>query len=889
MPAAPPTLAERLARLLSDPGQWNNGIGGDLREEFAAVADAEGARRARVWYWRQVLDLFADVLSERTRSLRPALRSLVRPEGDPPMRSLGLEIRPAIRSLLRQPLSTAVIVLTLAVGLGTNAAVLGMADALVLRPFPFEGVDELVAFTENRPDDLFSQYEVAPGNYVEWQEQATSFSEMSAFTTDSFNFAGADRAERIDAGLVSGGFFSLLRITPALGRLIDERDQAPGSDRLVVLSDALWQRRFAGDPAVVGRTITLDGLPYSIVGVAPAGFDFPNAVSLWVPLALAGDERTNRRTYYLTAFGRLAPGVTFDQAAAEMETIHSRQREAYPNDLRDRRMWVQTFSGAMIDAGLARILVLWQVAALLVLAIGCANVANLLLARGAARQRELAVRAAIGASRWRLIRQLLVESVVLAVIAAPVALVVAGISFGLLRGAMPAEIVRYVTGWDQMGIDWRLGLVTLAIAFAAALVFGALPALQASRPSPNTSLKDGGRSVVGSRGRLRRSLVVAEVAIAVPLLVVSGMAAIGAQQFANGPQGYEPEGVLRVQLVLPSSAYPDAEPRRQVTRRLLDEIRAIPGVESVASSTVLPSSASNQVRDLRIDGRPVDPARVESVNFRSVTPDYFSVMRIPVLGGRGVDPSDLADSEPVAVISQALADRYWPGENPIGARIKLGAETRPWTTIVGVSGDTIDDWFSSRRVPTVYVPAEQAASSLVNLVIRSELDPTPLADSTYGAVARVDPALAPFGVSPMEEAVRVRTTGIRFIGAVMMSFGVIALVLAAVGIYGVMAYSVAERRQEIGIRMALGATSGNVLRQTVRGGGRMAALGIALGLAMGFLLARLMESALFGVVALEWWLFAAISAILASVALLASFIPARQAAHMDPVAALRAD
>ena len=889
MTVTPPRLAERLARLLSDRAQWDDAIGGDLREEFAAVAGAEGPGRARAWYWRQVLDLAGDAGSRRARSLWSFLRSVARPEGDSPMRSLGHEIRPAVRSLLRQPLSAAVIVLTLAVGLGTNAAVLGMADALVLRPFPFQGVGELVAFAENRPDDLFGQYEVAPGNYLEWKEQATSFSEMGAFTIDSFNFAGADRAERIDAGLVSGEFFSLLRITPAHGRLIDERDQAPGGDRQVVLADALWQRRFAGDPAVIGRTITLDGVPYTVVGIAPAGFDFPSAVSLWAPLALAGDERANRRSYYLTAFGRLAPGVSFEEAAAEMETLHARQREAHPNDLRDRRMWVQTFSGAMIDAGLPRILVLWQIAALLVLAIGCANVANLLLARGATRQRELAVRTAIGASRWRLIRQLLVESLVLAAIAAPVALMVASASFGVLRGAMPAELVRYVAGWDQMGVDWRLGLVTLAIAFGTALVFGALPALQASRPSPHTSLKDGGRSVVGSRGRLRRSLVVVEVAIAVPLLVVSGMAAVGARQFASGPQGYDPDGVLRLRLVLPTSGYPDAESRRRVTRQLVEQMRAIAGVEDAASASVLPSSSSNQRRDLRIDGRPIDPARIDSINFRSVTPSYFDLMRIPVPGGRGFGPSDRADAEPVAIVSQAMAERYWPGESPIGARIKLGAETEPWTTIVGVTGDTIDDWFSSRRAAAAYVPAEQVASQLVNLVLRSTLDPAVLADSARDVVARVDPTLAPFDVGTMIDAIRVRTTGIRFIGAVMMAFGVIALVLAAVGVYGVMAYSVAERRQEIGIRMALGATASHVLRQTVQGGGRMAALGIALGLGMGFLLARLMESALFGVVALEWWLFAAISAILASVALVASFIPARQAAHMDPVSALRAD
>jgi putative ABC transport system permease protein len=886
----PPRWAETLARLATGEPAWSDGIGGDLREEFVAIGDTRGAARARWWYRAQALELARDAAASRWREIASAIRSIARPTGDPHMRSLLQEIRPAVRSLARQPLVTGVILVTLAIGLGANAAVFGMVDALVLRPFPFEDVDDLVMFAENSPDNPYPQYEVAPANFKEWREQATSFTAMAAFTDDSVNMAGTDRAERVAAAVVSGKFFELLGIRPALGRLLNAADEPEGSHQQAVISDGLWNRRFGGEPNVLGRIVRLEGEPFTVVGVAPRGFDFPSGSDVWTPLGYSEEEWAERRSHYLTAIGRLKPGVTFEQAAAEMTAVYGRQREAFPDETRDRSLVTRTFTAGMIDIGLLPILSLWQAAAVFVLIIGCANVANLLLARGAARRRELSVRAAIGASRGRLIRQLLVESLVLAVAATPLALVVSAVTFGAVRAAMPGELVRFIAGWLEMGVDLRLALVTLASAAAAAVLFGLLPALQVSRPDLGNALKDGGRSVSASRHWLRRGLVVAQLALAVPLLVASGMSALGAQRFASGPQGFDPNGTLRLVLVLPETDYPDAESRRLLTRRLLDGAANLPGVVRAASATAVPSGTSNQRRDLVIDGRPVDPNRTPPlVNYRAVSPGYFDVMRIPVRRGRAVDARDREDAEPVAVISQSMADRHWPDASPIGARLQLGDDVSRWWTVVGIAGDTIDDWFGSRNSPTVYVPVEQAPSAVVNLVLRSDDDPALLAEPARRLLANVDPTLAPFQISTMTEAVRVRTTGLRFVGGMMAGFGLVALALAAIGIYSVMAYYVAQRRQEIGIRMALGASARDVLVGTLSGGGRMALLGIAIGLALGLLLARVVENLLFGVVAMEPWLMAAIAGLLGAVALLASLVPARQAARVDPVIALRAD
>jgi putative ABC transport system permease protein len=440
-----------------------------------------------------------------------------------------------------------------------------------------------------------------------------------------------------------------------------------------------------------------------------------------------------------------------------------------------------------------------------------------------------------------------------------------------------------------MGVNTTVIAFALVAAAITAVVFGLLPAIQLSRPSLTSTLRDGGRSVTGgaARSRLRRALVVVEIAVALPLLIASGLSAIGAHRFATGPQGYDPDGVFRLRSILPETTYPDDDSRRRFAEQVVRKALEQPGVVMAATTTTVPSSASNATRRLEIDGRPADPERPLSINYRAVSPGYLPLLRVPILHGRGLTEADRSGTEPVVVISESAAGRYWPGESAIGKRIRLGGADRPWLTVVGVSGDTIDDWFSRRGVPTAFVPVAQAPSLSVCLVLRTNGDPAALAGAARAAVAAVDRAQPVFDAVTMRDALRIRTTGLRFIGGMMAAFGAIALVLAALGIYSVMAYHVAQRRHEMGIRLALGATGGDVLRLTLGQGARMSGLGIVIGLALGLALARVLESALFGVVAAEPWLFAAVAVTLAAIACLASVIPARFAAATDPLIALR--
>jgi putative ABC transport system permease protein len=627
-----------------------------------------------------------------------------------------------------------------------------------------------------------------------------------------------------------------------------------------------------------------------VVGVAPMGFDFPEGAELWTPLAFDAKEATNRTGRYLTTLARLRPGRTIDQAQAEMTTIYAREKAAYPAAYGSHAVRVRTFTAGMVDVGMPTILALWQSAALLVLLIAGANVANLLLARGAERQRELAVRLALGASRWRIVRQLLAESVVLAVAATPAAVLVAWIALRVCKAAMPAAVVRFVAGWNNLGVDGHLLLFTLAAAMATAVIVGLFPAAQSSRPDVTNSLRDGGRtSTAGvTRSRMRRGLVVAEIALALPLLVASGLSAIGAGRFAGGPQGYDPAGVLRMSTELPQATYPTPDVRRQFVERLVESAARVPGVIAAATTSSLPSNSSNQSRDVEIDGQPIDPDHPLAANYRAVSPRYLEALRIPMIRGRALADTDREPTQPVAVISRSMASRVWLGKDAIGRRFRLvRAPERGWVTVVGICGDTIDDWFGSRNEPTMYLPVAQTPDPHVNLVARTSGDPASLAPALRAALAAVDPEQPAFQVMTMEEALRQRTIGLRFIAGLMAVFGGLAFVLAAVGIYAVMASYVAQRRHEIGIRLALGATRRDVLQLLAGQAGRLSVVGVGIGLVLAVALARLMESALFGIVSADPRIFAATAIALAGTAIAASLIPARHATRVDPAVALR--
>jgi putative ABC transport system permease protein len=573
-----------------------------------------------------------------------------------------------------------------------------------------------------------------------------------------------------------------------------------------------------------------------------------------------------------------------------MAIVGERLARDHPETNKSREVRVYTLGDGMMDIGLGAVLSMWQASACFVLLIACANVASLLLARGAERQREMAVRLAIGASRARVVRELLIESGLLALAAVPAALAVSWLALKLIVAYMPAKIARFVAGWHAMDVDLRLIAFTSALAIVTALVFGLIPAIQASRPRLAEALKEGGRSATAgaARLRLRRGLVVGEIALALPLLVAAGLSVVTVHRFLNGPQGFNPEGVVAMRLLLPDARYPDGTARTRFAEETADRLRAMPGVVHAAAINVLPASDNNSGRSIEIDGRPnPDPAHAPSVDFRTATPALFATLQIPIRSGRAFTDADRENTEQVAIVTESLARRHWPNADALGRRIKLG--TGPWLTVVGVSGDHIHNWFGRRNYPTVYRPFKQAPVSGMALVVRTSRDPSTIAAEARAAVRAVDPSQPVFELQSMRQTLRERTIGLQYVGAIMFAFGGLALLLAVIGVYGVMASMVTQRTHEIGVRMALGATRRDVLRLTVSQAGTLTVVGVGLGVTLSLLLGRLIEAGLLGVASSDARITAGLAAILVASALAAGYLPARRAASIDPTVALRGE
>jgi putative ABC transport system permease protein len=889
MSDGPPRLLTRVLLSLSPRGDE---LAGDLHEEFVALAGTRGHARAVAWYTAQVLGLAVHTSLERVRVARELHRAgRLHSPGDSMMRSLAVDLRQAVRTLLKRPALSALVVITLALGLGANAAIFQVADALLLRPFTIPDVDRIVMVSETSPSiGNDTQETVSPANFLDWKRQTDVFEHLAAFEWWDVNLSGGDEAERVPGFAVSANFFEVMGVQPALGRGFTADDEVRGNHRRVVLSYGLWQRRFGGDRGIVGSTVLVDAEPREVVGVAPEGFNFPLGTEVWGPLALTAEEVLVRNDRYLTVLGRLKPAASLDDARAQVAVVAQRLAHQYPEANRGRGARVLTLAQGMRDTGLGPIVVLWQASAGFVLLIACANIANLLLARGAERQRELAVRAALGASRGRMVRELLVESAMIAFAAVPAALGVAWIGIRLIHVNMPPRLIRFVEGWHTMDVDGRLVLFTVALAAVTSLLFGILPALRASRPALVDTLKDGGRGATSGRQRqrLRQALVVVEVALALPLLVGSGLAVMGAQRFLNGSQGYDPNGILAMHAVLPDGAYADASARRRFVEETVEALRTLPGVTDVGVSNVLPTSGGNAGRWIDVEGQaPPDPANRPSIDYRAVTPSFMATMRLPLLRGRGFTDADAADSLPVVIITGSAAQRYFGDADPIGKRIRLGASDRPWSTIVGISGDHIHNWFGRRNAPTAYVPYAQAPSLNLAFVVRSGGNLESLIGPAREAVRRVDPAQPVFDAMSMNDALAVRTTGLQYVAAIMAVFGGLALLLAAVGVYSLMAFIVMQRTHEIGVRIALGATRGDVLRLTVRQAAGMTLVGIAIGLVISTGVGRALDSALGGVTGNDPRVALAFAAVLLASALAAGYVPARRATAIDPVGALR--
>ena len=799
----------------------------------------------------------------------------------------------ALRSLRKTPGLTTIAVITIAIGIGFNAANFSVVEHLLLSPIQLPDLDRLVMLQEKAAKDIQFDRGTAPRTWMDYRDETHSYSSLAACMDWNANLTGIAAAEQVMAAQVSPDFFTVLGERPALGRTFAPDEVRGKNDHVAILADRLWRTHFGSDPGAVGKTIQLDGETYTVVGVMPRTFRLPSHSELWTPMTLPDSRLNNRTGRYFTVVGRLKPGVTVADADAEIRAIGQRHAELYPDSDGGRvHRAVGLARGVEEDSTRTFILVL-TAAAGFVLLIVCANIANLLLARGASRRRELAVRAAMGAGRWQLVRLLLAESLLLSVIAGGLSLLVAAWSIDFIKGGIPPSITRFISGWDGMAIDGGLLAFTLGAVVLTALGFGLVPALSASHADVSEALKETGRSISGSRRmhRLRGALAVVQVGLALAVLTSAGALVKGFLRAANPRRGLDPTGVLTFYVALPDTTYGKLPQILAFQQRAVSELRSIPGVEDAAAADNIPWGSHGGVWSFTIDGQPAPrPQEMPSADIRPVDPNLLSMLRVPIQEGRGFEPGDnRLDAERVALLSRSAVRKYFPDGNAVGAHVTTGEGRRraSWR-VVGITGDVYNHW--DREPPaTLYVPEAQALFGNFYLTLRVSHDPHSFAQIARSTMAHVDPAVPLAEMRTLEQVLSERVSGTR-LGAVMMAaFAAVALLLSVIGIYGVIAYLVAQRQHEIGIRLALGAQPRQVLRMMMTRGVWLAALGMAVGLPAALVMRNVLLGAMPGVVDAEPTLYVVLTAVVVGMAVLGTFIPARRAAQVDPMTALRVE
>ncbi len=798
------------------------------------------------------------------------------------------DISYAIRRLFKSPGFTLVAIVTLALGIGANAAIFSVVNGVLLEPLPFP-----------EPGRLVGVYHVSEGhrtvmsgpNFIDVARASRSLESVAAMYRDREILTGQGDPVRINVAKVSAAFFSVLRARPALGRVLRADENTPGKTNVIVLGDALWRERFGADPGIIGRTIQLDGVSTEVVGVMPRGFAFPAERHAWAPIEYDTNFVSGQRgAWYLSVIGRLQPGATPEQAAREAETIGRSLAKQYPDANEGIGITVYPLLEAMVGEIRRSVLVLLGAVGV-VLLIACANVANLLLARAAARQSEMAIRTALGAARGRLIRQLLTESVLLSVVGGAFGLLFAVWAVEILLGLQPEGIPRL----DNVGIDLRVIAFTFALAVLTGIVFGTAPALAATRDSFSSSLKEGGRGALTSAGgaRLRSLLVIVEMALAVMLLAGAGLLIRSFARLQAVDPGFRPDRTLTFELTLPDVRYKEDPPRVDLFDRLLPRLRALPGVESTAGVMGLPLSGMTFNISFEVGGRPpVPPSQQPAMEVRVATADYFRTVGIPLRRGRLFTDGDRMGSPPVVLITESAAKQYFPNEDPIGKTIKLGwgrgpGKPRAGGQVAGIVGDVKDAGLSESNPPEIYLPYRQWPVQSMSVVMRTRVPPQSLAEAARREVFALDGSLPVSNVRTLDDIVSRSISQPRFYTTLLAVFASVALALAAIGIFGVLSYAVAQRTREIGIRMALGAEARTVLALVIRQAMILAAIGIAAGLAAALALSETLQNMLFGIRPRDPVTFAAVAALLAAVALVASYLPARRATRVDPIVALR--
>ncbi len=810
------------------------------------------------------------------------------------MKSLARDLRHGVRLLWKAPGFSAVALVALALGMGATTTIFSVVDAVLLKPLPFRDPQRLLVLWERNPAQNLKEMFVAPGNFLEWQKQSRALESLAAIQDVSINLTGGPNGhidpEELRAERVSASLFPLLGVQPVVGRAFLSEEDQPGRTNCALLSHALWQRRFGGELSIAGKAIRLRDRSYTVVGVLPAGFSvLGSPVDVWIPLGLDPHDARTAGMHFLTVIGRLKPGVEMDRARTEMDLIGDRLEQANPALDRGWRPSLLPLREELVGHVQQALLVLMAAVGFLLL-MACVNVANLLLARGATRQKEIAIRAALGAGRGRIVAQLLSESVLLALAGGALGMALARGVVALVARLGPASIPRLA----EASIDVRLFLFALGVSVATGILFGIAPAMQSSGADLNTALTEGGRGgTAGRSGRLvRNALVVAEVALAVVVLIGAGLLMRSFVRLRSADPGFQPSGLLTLRVPLAGGR--NAAPDRRIAffQQVADRVAALPGVRAVGAVSGLPLTGLGGGSAFAVDGRPAPAPEQRPIGLlRSVHSAYFRAMGIPLLAGRVLADSDTSQAPPVVVVNQTLARRFWPQGNPLGGRLVVDANNGRVAEIVGVVGDVKPERIESEDWPTIYCPYQQAPSATMVMVVRAAgpkgAPPLSLASAVERAVHQLDPDQPVADARSMEDVVDEAIAGARFNTVLLGVFALIAFLLAAVGIYGVISCDVSERTHEIGIRVALGAQPGDVLKLVIGQGARLAGYGIAAGLAAAFALTRLMAAMLYGVKATDAYTFAAIPVLLGAVALAASYLPTRRALALDPVTALR--
>ncbi len=807
------------------------------------------------------------------------------------------DVRYAVRQVRKAPGFALVAVITLALGIGANTAIFSVVNGVLLRSLPFSDVDRLVRIWHTPPQSSFpgiSTFSVSPANFLDWQAQNHVFGSMAIYGFRGFTLTGGDKPEQVDASGVSPRFFSTLEVQPMLGRGFSPEENQPGHSNVVVLSHRFWQEHFGSNREIVGRNITLDGASYLVSGVMPPSFRFPDFAQIWTPLAWTDQETAVRGNHNYLVIARLKPGVDLKQAQAEMNTISSRLEQQYPADDKGWGALARPLQADLVSDIRPALLVLLGAVGFILL-IACVNVTNLSLARIFSRHKEIAIRTAMGASSARIIRQILAESILLALLGGAVGLTYAHFGIRLIMAFLADKLPASI----EVSIDLKVLAFTAAVSVLTGVIAGILPALHLSRANVSQSLKEGlGRTDTDSTGNRTRSiLVVVEVSLSLVLLIGAGLMIRSFQILREVNPGFESPGVLTMMAAISRAKFSAASQQISFFERVLERIRALPGVVAAGVIDDAPLSGDGSHQPIAVEGRPVVPMSEQpEVDVRLISAGYMNALRIPVLRGRDFNNTDVAGRPDSTLISASLAKEFWPGEDPIGKHISLTFFPGVVREVVGVVGDVKADGLDQARPPaTLYVPFSQLSapesgefrSFPMTLVVRSSSNPASIASSVSNAVHEVDSTIPVRNVLTMDALVTNSLSQRRFNLSLLSAFALLALILAAIGIYSVLSYSVRRRVQEIGIRLALGASLSDVLRMIVFEGMRPTLLGVTVGAAGALALARVMSSLIYGVKPTDPFTFLSVPVVLALVALLASIIPAYRAAKVDPMVALR--